>query len=123
MVTELSCLGRRLMDILHVWHLLLDKQVTVISLTEGLEFGDTLNAKVLAVAFELAVDIERDLMATHTRHALARYKREGKRLGRPLGRLSQQTKLTGQDADIQRLLQKKVAVAAMARIMESIEAR
>lgn len=118
MVTELSRLGRRLMDILHILHLLLDKQVTVISLKEGLESGDTLNAKVLAFACGLAVDIERDLMATHTRDALVRCKREGTRLGRPPGRLSQQTKLTGRDADIHRLLQKKVTVAAIARIME-----
>jgi DNA invertase Pin-like site-specific DNA recombinase len=118
MVTELSHLGRRLMDILHVSHLLLDKQVALISLKEGRACGDTLNAEVLGFAFGLAVEIERHLMATHTRDALARCKREGKRLGQPPGRLSQQTKLTGRDEDIQRLLQKKVAVAAMARIME-----
>jgi putative DNA-invertase from lambdoid prophage Rac len=118
MVTELSHLGRRLMEILHVLHLWLDKQVTLISLKEGLEFGATLNAEVRALAFGWAVDIKRDLMGTHTRDALARCKREGKRLGQPPGRLSQQTKLTGRDEDSQRLLQRKVAVAAMARIME-----
>jgi putative DNA-invertase from lambdoid prophage Rac len=45
-VTELSRLGRRLMDLLHILPRLLDNQVTGISLKEGLEFGDTLNAKV-----------------------------------------------------------------------------
>jgi hypothetical protein len=38
-------------------------------------------------------------------------------LGRPPGTLSKQTKLTGREPEIQMLLQKKVAVAAIARIM------
>ena len=45
-VTDLSRLGRRLMDLLHILPRLLDNQVTGISLKEGLECGDTLNAKV-----------------------------------------------------------------------------
>ena len=49
--------------------------------------------------------------------ALARRRQEGQRLGRPPGRLSTQTKLTGRDQEIRLLLQKKVAVAAIARIM------
>ena len=93
------------------------QQVTVISVKEGLELGDTLNAKVLAFAFGLAVDIERSLIAARTREALARRRQEGQRLGRPPGRLSKQTKLTGRDAEIQMLLQKRVAVSAIARIM------
>lgn len=117
LVTELSRLGRRLIDIIQLLYLLMDKGVTVISIKEGLEMGDTLNAKVLAFAFGLAVDIERSLIAARTREALVRRRREGQRLGRPPGSLSKQTKLTGRDEEIQMLLQKKVAVAAIARIM------
>lgn len=117
-VTEVSRLGRRLIDLVQLLYLLMDKQVTVLSVKEGLEMmGDSLNAKVLAFAFGLAVDIERSLIAARTREALARRRQEGQRLGRPPGRLSHQTKLTGREAEIQMLLQKKVAVAAIARIM------
>jgi hypothetical protein len=38
-------------------------------------------------------------------------------LGRPQGSLSKKTKLTGREAEIQRLLEKKVAVSAIARLM------
>jgi putative DNA-invertase from lambdoid prophage Rac len=116
-VTEVSRLGRRLIDIVQLLYVLMEKQVTVLSIKEGLEMGDSLNAKVLAFAFGLAVDIERSLIAARTREALARRRQEGQRLGRPPGRLSHQTKLTGRDEEIQMLLQKKVAVAAIARIM------
>lgn len=116
-VTEVSRLGRRLIDIVQLLYILMERQVTVLSIKEGLEMGDSLNAKVLAFAFGLAVDIERSLIAARTREALARRRQEGQRLGRPPGRLSHQTKLTGRDEEIQMLLQKKVAVAAIARIM------
>jgi DNA invertase Pin-like site-specific DNA recombinase len=79
--------------------------------------GNTLHAKVLAFAFRLAVDIERSLIAARTREALARRRQAGQRLGRPPGSLSKQTKLTGRDEEIQLLLQKKVAVSAIARIL------
>jgi len=117
LITELSRFGRSLLDIMRILSLLLEKQVTVLSVKEGLEFGDTLNAKVLAFAFGLAAEIERNLMAARTKEALARRKREGKRLGRPPGSLSKRTKLTGWDAEIQRLLEKRVAVSAIARLL------
>ena len=55
LVTELSRLGRRLMEIMQLLARLLEKRVTVICIKEGLEVGDTLNAKVLAFAFGLEV--------------------------------------------------------------------
>jgi putative DNA-invertase from lambdoid prophage Rac len=45
LVAEISRLGRRLIDIVQIFYLLMDKQVTVISVKEGLELGDTPNAK------------------------------------------------------------------------------
>ena len=117
LVTELSRLGRRLMESMQLLARLLEQRVTVICIKEGLEVGDTLNAKVLAFAFGLAAEIERSLMAIRTREALARRRQAGQHVGRPRGRLSTQTKLTGRDEEIQLLLQKKVAVSAIARIM------
>ena len=73
--------------------------------------------KVLAFAFGLAVDIERGLIVSGTLEALARRRQEGQRLGRPPGSLAKQTMLTGRDREIRMLLQKRVAVAAIARLM------
>jgi len=48
--------------------------------------------------------------------ALARKKKEGKKLGRPKGSLTKITKLTGKENEIKLLLEKKVSVSAIARI-------
>ena len=41
------------------------------------------------------------------------------RLGRPKGSLNKEVKLTGKEEDIKKLLYKKVAVAAIARILDA----
>ena len=56
-VAEISRLGRRLLDILQIVHRLMDTQVTLISVKAGLEVGNTLNGKVLAFAFGLALGV------------------------------------------------------------------
>lgn len=116
-VTELSRLGRSLMEVMSILNMLMDKKVKVISLKEGYELGDTLDSKILAFAFSLSADIERSMIASRTKEALARKKREGRTLGRPKGSLSKETKLTGKDQDIKDLLQKQIPISSIARIM------
>jgi len=117
LVSELSRLGRNLMEVMSILHLCMDKQIRVITIKEGYELGDNINAKVLAFAFSLSAEIERKLISQRTKEALARKKQEGKKLGRPKGSLNKQVKLSGREEDIQMLLQKKVAVSAIARIL------
>jgi len=116
-VTELSRLGRSLMEVMSILNILMEKQVRVLSVKEGYELGDNINSKVLAFAFSLSAEIERNMISARTKEALARKKSEGKKLGRPQGSLSKQTKLTGKEEEIRGLLEKKVAVTAIARIM------
>jgi DNA invertase Pin-like site-specific DNA recombinase len=61
------------------------------------ELGNNISSKVLAFAFSLSAEIERSMISSRTKEALARKKHEGKRLGRPKGKLSSVTKLTGKD--------------------------
>ena len=117
LVTELSRLGRSLMEVMSILHVLMDRQVRVLSVKEGYELGDTINAKVLAFAFSLSAEIERAMISARTKEALARRKSEGKKLGRPKGSLSKKTRLTGREGEIKMLLEKRVSVAAIARIM------
>ena len=92
-----------MLDLVQICYLLRATQVTVISVKEGLALGDTLNAKVLAWAGGLPVDIERSLSAARTREARARRRREGPRSGRPPGPLAKQTNLTGREPEIRML--------------------
>src|SRR5215475_14034779 len=64
--------------------------------------------KVLSFSFSLSAEIERLMISSRTKEALARKKSEGKRLGHPKGRLSSVTKLIGRDDLIRESLQKKI---------------
>ncbi len=116
-VTELSRLGRSVMEVMSILNVLMNKKVKVMSIKEGYELGDTLDSKILAFAFSLSADIERKMISSRTKEALARKKQEGRTLGRPKGSLSKETKLTGKDQDIKALLQKRIPLSSIARIM------
>ena len=118
LVSELSRLGRNLMEVMSILHDCMEKDVKVFAIKEGYELGNNINSKVLAFAFSLSAEIERNLISQRTKEALARKKSEGMRLGRPKGSQNKEVKLTGKEEDIKKLLDKKVAVAAIARILD-----
>lgn len=116
-VTELSRLGRNLMQIMKILHDCMEKDVKVFTIKERYELGDNINSKVLAFAFGLSAEIERNLISQRTKEALARRKAEGVILGRPKGRKSNSLKLTGKEEEIGTLLNKKISYSAIARIL------
>lgn len=117
-VSELSRLGRSLFDVMTILNELMTKQVKVISIKEKFELKDDINSQVLAFAFSLSAQIERQLISQRTKEALARVKSEGKILGRPVGKTSINKKLAENHDEIIGLLKKKVSKSAIARIYE-----
>jgi DNA invertase Pin-like site-specific DNA recombinase len=116
-VSEISRLGRSLMEVMNILYQLMEKDVKVFTVKERYALGNTMNAKVLAFAFSLSAEIERAMISSRTKEVLARKKSEGVHLGRPKGRLSTVTKLTGKEDALLELLRKKVSYSAIARIM------
>ncbi len=116
-VSELSRLGRNLMEVMSILHDCMERDIKVYAVKEGYELGNNINSKVLAFAFGLSAEIERNLISQRTKEALARIKSEGKKLGRPKGSLSKVTKLTGKEEEIKDLLRKKVSISAIGRIL------
>src|SRR3954447_23820901 len=116
-VTDVSRLGRSIMEVMSILHTLMEKEVKVFTTKERYELGNNINSKVLAFAFSLSAEIERSMISSRTKEALARKKSEGKRLGRPKGRLSAVTKLTGKDDLIREYLDKKIPVNVIARLL------
>lgn len=116
-VSELSRLGRSLLEVMSILHTLMEKEVKVFTTKERYELGNNINSKVLAFAFSLSAEIERSMIAARTKEALARKKSEGARLGRPKGKLSSVTKLTGKDDLIREYLQKNIPQTVIARLL------
>ena len=71
--------------------------MVVLSVKEGYELGNNINSKILAFAFSLSAEIERNLISQRTREALARKKNEGSQLGRPPGERPEMQKLHGKE--------------------------
>lgn len=115
--SEISRIGRSLMEVMSILHLLMEKDVKVYTVKERYELGNNINSKILAFAFSLAAEIERQMISQRTKEALARKKAEGKKLGRPKGSLSKKTKLTGKEEIIKDLLKNRVSVCAIGRIL------
>ena len=116
-VSELSRMGRNLMQIMKILHDCMEKDIQVFTIKERYELGNNINSKVLAFAFGLSAEIERNLISQRTKEALARKKAEGVILGRPIGSKSATLKLTGKEEEIKKLLKKKISYSGIGRIL------
>lgn len=115
--SELSRLGRNLLMIMGILNECMNRDIQVWTIKDNYRLGSDINSKVLAFAFGLSAEIERNLISQRTKEALARKRAEGVVLGRPKGRKSSKTKLTGQEKKIKELLNKKVSYSAIGRIL------
>ena len=86
--SELSRLGRNLFMIMEILNTCMTKECRVWTIKDNYRLGDDIQSKVLAFAFGLSAEIERNLISQRTKEALARKKAEGVRLGRPKGKTS-----------------------------------
>ncbi len=82
-VSEISRLGRDLLNIMNILHYAMDKEIKIIAIKENYSLGNDINSKVLAFAFGLSAEIERKLISSRTKEALAKRKADGIVLGRP----------------------------------------
>ena len=114
--SELSRLGRNLLQVMSILHLCMDKEVQVWTIKDNYRLGADIQSKVLAFAFGLSAEIERNLISQRTKEALLRIKAEGKILGRPVGRKSNRVKLSGKETLVRELLKNNISKSGIARI-------
>ncbi|MDR2683838.1 MAG: master DNA invertase Mpi family serine-type recombinase [Prevotellaceae bacterium] len=115
--SELSRLGRNLLMIMGILNECMNRDIQVWTIKDNYRLGSDINSKVLAFAFGLSAEIERNLISQRTKEALARKRAEGVILGRPKGSKSKVKKLTGKEVEIKTLLDKKISKSAIARIL------
>ena len=114
---ELSRLGRNMFMIMSILNYCMENEIKVWTIKDGYKLGDDLTSKVLAFAFGLSAEIERNLISQRTKEALARKKVEGVQLGRPKGRKSSYYKLTGKEKIIRDLMMKGLSKSQIAKIL------
>lgn len=112
---ELSRLGRSLLMIMSILNECMRNEIQVWTIKDNYRLGTDISSKVLAFAFGLSAEIERNLISQRTKEALARKKAEGVVLGRPKGRKSNKVKLTGKEDIIRGCLEAGFSKSAIAR--------
>lgn len=84
-VADVTRLSRKLMEIMHLILLCIEKNIILYCLKEGYSFENNIDSKTLAFTFGLVSEIESKLISTRTRESLEMTKSKGKTLGRPKG--------------------------------------
>ncbi|HBO59213.1 MAG TPA: invertase [Alphaproteobacteria bacterium] len=101
--SELSRLGRTILDVLTILNHCLEKQTNVWTVKERYILGNDIQSQMLAFVFSMVAQLERALISQRTKEALQRLKAEGKKLGRPYGRRNKRRLLDGKEAEIEKL--------------------
>lgn len=113
--SELSRLGRNLFMIMEILKQCMDRECRVWTVKDGYRLGDDIQSKVLAFAFGLSAEIERNLISQRTREALSRLKNNGVKLGRPPGSRNRAYRIDKHASLIYKLLEKGVSKREIAR--------
>ncbi|XPS87631.1 resolvase domain protein [Desulfosarcina variabilis str. Montpellier] len=83
---ELSRLGRSTLEVLEILNAAKERGIAVFSVKEKIELnGDDIQSKVMATMLSLFAELERNFISMRTKEALAAKKKEGVKLGRPVG--------------------------------------
>ena len=104
--TEISRLGRSLLEVMSILQTCLNNKCEVITIKENYHLGNDLQSQVIAFSFGLAAQIERDLISQRTRCSLASKKAQGVKLGRPINSENRKLKLASKINRIKDLLAK-----------------
>lgn len=117
--SELSRLGRNLLQVMSILHHCMNIGCQVWTIKDNYRLGSDIQSKVLAFAFGLSAEIERNLISQRTKNSLDKLKAQGKHIGRIRGSKNKTSKLSGKEELIKKLLSqniKKVKIAKMLNV-------
>lgn len=84
-VSELSRLGRSMLECMEILSICSQKGVRIFAIKGNWNLDDGIQSKIIAMAFAMASEIERDLIVKRTTEALRARKAAGLPMGRPRG--------------------------------------
>ncbi len=114
---EISRLGRSLLEVMRILENCLNKNCQVWTIKENYRLGNDIQSKVMAFAFGLSAEIERNLISQRTKSSLDSIKSSGRKLGRPFSAQSKKLKLSRNTIKIKKLLDDGISKYQIARIM------
>lgn len=115
--SELSRLGRNMLMIMGVLNQCASKGISIHTIKDNFDLSDNINSKIIAFAFALAAEIERNLISQRTKEALAAKKLEGVRLGRPVGSSKKREMLKCREGEIISLLESGSPISMVAKVL------
>ena len=84
-LSELSRLGRSMLECMEILSIAMEKGINIYAIKGNWQLEDSIQSKIVAMAFSMAAEIERDLISQRTKEALRVKKAAGVKLGRPKG--------------------------------------
>lgn len=115
--TELSRLGRNMLMIMGILNLCSSKGISIHTIKDNFDLTDSINSKIIAFAFALAAEIERNLISQRTKEALAVRKMRGVKLGRPPGSSKKKVIFCKNRDKVDSMLSEGLSYAEVARIL------
>ncbi len=113
--TELSRLGRNMLMVMSILNICSAKGISIHTIKDNFDLSDNINSKIIAFAFALAAEIERNLISQRTKEALAVRRAEGIRLGRPPGRSAKYDAFSQNEHAIRSMLADGYTISGIAR--------
>lgn len=80
--SEISRLGRDLYMVMDILHFCMTREAVIYTVKDGFVLGDSIQSKVLAFAFGLSAEIERQMIRQRTKEGLALRRKLGVLMGR-----------------------------------------
>lgn len=114
--TEISRLGRNMLMIMSILNACSQKGIFIRTIKDNFNLSDNINSKIIAFAFALAAEIERNLISQRTREALAARKQAGVHLGRPPGPTGKVCRMQAEMSKISAMLADGVSKSSIARM-------
>ena len=106
---------RNLFQIMMILNICMQKEACVWTIKDNYRLGADIQSKVMAFAFGLAAEIERDLISQRTKEALRRIKAEGLPIGRKSGCKNKEHILDGRENEVIFLYKEGVPKTRIAR--------